>query len=159
MPLRIAGKTTPKPTAPHPAENMFVEDLTSVPEQAHWNCVRKGKIHVLEIFAGSARFSQCCALSGLKVGTPVDIRDGGHVLPRVGQQVDLRARVVVPKSHERSHEFREGARHGDVVLRHARRHRGLLRVHRGVAEHEHRIRCNDIQGTTHGHGDHQGTST
>ena len=62
--------------------------------------------------------------------------NGGHVLPRVGQQVDLRASVVVPKSHERSHEFREGARHGDVVLRHARRHRGLLRVHRGVAEHE-----------------------
>ena len=53
--------------------------------------------------------------------------DGGHVLPRVGQQVDLRARVVVPKSHERSHDFREGARYGDVVLR---RHRGLLRVHR-----------------------------
>ena len=25
--------------------------------------------------------------------------------------------------------------------------------------HPHRIRCNDIQGTTHGHGDHQGTST
>ena len=38
--------------------------------------------------------------------------DGGHVLPRVGQQV-VGARVVVP------HEFREGARHGDVVLRHA----------------------------------------
>ena len=74
VPLRKTGKTTPKPAAPHPAENMFVEDLTSVPEQAHWNCVRKGKIHVLEIFAGSARFSQCCALSGLKVGTPVDIR-------------------------------------------------------------------------------------
>ena len=54
--------------------------------------------------------------------------DGGHVLPRVGQQVDLRARIVVPKS--------EGTRHGDVVLRHARRHRGLLRVHRGVAEHK-----------------------
>ena len=43
--------------------------------------------------------------------------DGGHVLPRVGQQVNLRARVVVPKSHERSHEFREGACDGDVVLR------------------------------------------
>ena len=57
VPLRIAGKTTPKPAAPHPAENMFVEDLTSVPEQAHWNCVRKGRIHVLEIFAGSGRFS------------------------------------------------------------------------------------------------------
>ena len=54
----------------------------------------------------------------------------------VGQQVDLRARVVVSKSHERSHEFREGTGHGDVVLRHARRHRGLLRVHRGVAEHK-----------------------
>ena len=42
--------------------------------------VRKGKIHVLEIFAGSARFSQCCALSGLKVGTPVDIRTGFDVM-------------------------------------------------------------------------------
>ena len=80
VPLRIAGKTTPKPAAPHPAENMFVEDLTSVPEQAHWNCVRKGKIHVLEIFGGSARFSQCCALSGLKVGTPIDIRTGFDVM-------------------------------------------------------------------------------
>ena len=80
VPLRIAGKTTPKPAEPHPAENMFVEDLTSIPEQAHWNCVRKGKIHVLEIFAGSARFSQCCALSGLKVATPVDIRTGFDVM-------------------------------------------------------------------------------
>ena len=59
--------------------------------------------------------------------------DGGHVLPRVGQQVDLGARVVVPEGHERAHEFREGARHGDVVLRHAVRDAGLLRVHRGVA--------------------------
>ena len=83
MPLRVAGKTTPKPAAPHPAENMFVEDLTSVPEQAHWNCVRKGKIHVFEIFVGSARFSQCCALSGLKVGTPVDIRTGFDVMAPV----------------------------------------------------------------------------
>ena len=38
-------------------------------------------------------------------------------LPRVGRQVDLRARVVVPEGHERSHQFREGAR-DDVVLRH-----------------------------------------
>ena len=80
VPLRITGKTTPKPAVPHPSENMFVEDNTSIPEQAHWNCVRKGKIHVLEIFAGSARFSQCCALSGLKVGTPVDIRTGFDVM-------------------------------------------------------------------------------
>ena len=27
------------------------------------------------------------------------------------------SRVVVPKGHKRAHEFREGARHGDVVLR------------------------------------------
>ena len=51
-PLRIAGKSSPQPAASRPAENMFVEDRTSIPEQAHWNCVRKGKIHVLEIFAG-----------------------------------------------------------------------------------------------------------
>ena len=49
VPLCIAGKTTPKPAVPHPAENMFVENLTSIPEQAHWNCVCKGKIHVLEM--------------------------------------------------------------------------------------------------------------
>ena len=66
---------------------MFVEDLTSIPEQAHWNCVRKGKIHVLEIFAGSARFSQCCALSGLKVGTPVDIRTGFDVMTSKGPRM------------------------------------------------------------------------
>ena len=52
------------------------------------------------------------------------------------QQVDLGARVVVLKGHKRAHEFREGARHGDVVLRHAVRDAGLLRVHRGVAEHQ-----------------------
>ena len=82
VPLRIAGKTTPKPAEPHPAENMFVEDLTSVPEQAHWNCVRK-----VEIFAGSARLSQCCALSGLKVGTPVNIRTGFDVMTSKGRHM------------------------------------------------------------------------
>ena len=87
VPLRIAGKTTSTPAVPHPAENMFVEDLTSIPEQAHSNCLRKGKIHVLEIFAGSARFSQCCALSGLKVGTPVHIRTGFDVMTSKGRHM------------------------------------------------------------------------
>ena len=87
VPLRIAGKTTPKPAAPHPAENMFVEDLTSVPEEAHWNCVRKGQMHVLKIFAGSARSSQCCALTGLKVGTPVEIRMGFDVMTSKGRHM------------------------------------------------------------------------
>ena len=63
---------------------MFVEDLTSVPQEAHWNCVHKGKIHVLEIFAGSARFSQCCALTGLKV---VDIRTGFDVMTFKGRHM------------------------------------------------------------------------
>ena len=42
--------------------------------------------------------------------------------------------AFVPKSHERAHEFREGARHGDVVLRDSVRDAGLQRVRRGVAE-------------------------
>ena len=42
---------------------------------------------VLEIFAGSARFSQCCALSGLKVGTPVDIRTGFDVMTSKGRHM------------------------------------------------------------------------
>ena len=41
-------------------------------ELALWNCETRG----LEIFAGSARLSQCCALHGMRVGTPVDIRNG-----------------------------------------------------------------------------------
>ena len=43
--------------------------------------------HVLEIFAGSARFSQCCALTGLKVGTPVDIRAGFDVMTSKGRHM------------------------------------------------------------------------
>ena len=93
MPSRIAGKTTLKPAAPHPAEN------TSVPEQAHWNCARQGKIHVLEIFAGSARFSQCCALSSLKVLTPIDIRTGFDVIREQAPDVILMAPVCGPWSN------------------------------------------------------------
>ena len=86
-PLRIAGKSTPQPAASRSAENMLVEDMTSIPEGAHWNCVHKKKIHVLEIFAGSARFSQCCALSGLKVGNSVDIRSGFDVMTSKGRHM------------------------------------------------------------------------
>ena len=53
-------------------------------EQAHWNCVRKGRI---QIFAGSARFSQRGALSGLQVGTPVDIRTGFDVMTSKGRHM------------------------------------------------------------------------
>ena len=86
-PLRVAGKSSPQPAASRPAANMFVEDMTSIPEEGHCNCVRKGKVHVLEMFAGSARFSQCCALTGLKVGAPVDIRNGFDVMMPKGQHM------------------------------------------------------------------------
>ena len=52
----------------------------------------------------------CPAASETPGGLLPGRADGGHVLPRVGQQVDLGARVVVPKGHKRAHEFREGAR-------------------------------------------------
>ena len=54
---------------------MFVEDMTSIPEGAHWNCVHKEKIHVLEIFSGSAR------------GTAVDIRSGFDVMTSKGRRM------------------------------------------------------------------------
>ena len=41
-------------------------------------------LQVAQLHRDSRRLSSCLA--------------GGHVLPRVGQQVDLGARVVVPKS-------------------------------------------------------------
>ena len=46
-----------------------------------------GIVYVLEIFAGSAKFSQCCALSGLKVGTRVDIRTGFDVMTSKGRRM------------------------------------------------------------------------
>ena len=98
-PLRVAGKSSPQPAASRPAENMFVEDMTSVPEQAHWSCVRKGKIHVLEIFAGSARFRQCCALTGLKVGTPISIRSGSDVITSQGRHMVMEIISAWSRAH------------------------------------------------------------
>ena len=84
--------------------------------------VLRGSLHgVVRVLLQAAqlhlRFQEAVLLPGRA--------DGGHVLHR-GQQVDLGARVV----------FREGARHNNVVLRHAVRDAGLLRVRRGVAEHQ-----------------------
>ena len=94
----------------------------SAPRLPSWGCV------------GTAG---CPAASAIPGGCPpASPRRRGPRPARVGQQVDLGARVVLPKGHKRAHEFREGARHGDVVLRHAVRDAGLLRVHRGVAEHQ-----------------------
>lgn len=49
-----------------------------------------------EIFAGSARLSQCCALSGMKVGTPIDIRNGFDIFMSKGRSATNR--IVVSSS-------------------------------------------------------------
>ena len=56
-------------------------------DQALWNCETRGKIHVLEIFAGSAGLSQCCALHSMRVGTPIDIRNGFDLNTSKGRQI------------------------------------------------------------------------
>ena len=43
---------------------------------SHWMPVTSGPIDFLELFSGSARLSQVAAVSGLRVGTPVDFRTG-----------------------------------------------------------------------------------
>ena len=45
----------------------------------------KGKLDFLELFAGSARLSQCTALRGLRTGSPVDLRTGFDLNTRKGQ--------------------------------------------------------------------------
>ena len=75
---RLTTKTAPPEGEPSSSSGLSTstEDMTCDSQQANWNCVTKGKIHVLEVFAGSARLSQCCTLAGLKVGMPIDIRTG-----------------------------------------------------------------------------------
>ena len=46
----------------------------------------KGRIHCLELFAGSARLSQCSALAGMKTGQPVDLRTGFALNNPTGQR-------------------------------------------------------------------------
>ena len=79
-PLRIAGKTTPKPAAPRLAENMFVEDMTGAlglcPYREDPHC-RKCQIQSM----------LRCTLSGLKVGTPVNICSGFDVMTSKGRHM------------------------------------------------------------------------
>jgi hypothetical protein len=46
----------------------------------------KGKINLLELFAGSARTSQASAVNGLKVGQPIDLRTGFDLMTKSGQK-------------------------------------------------------------------------
>ena len=68
-----------------------IEDLTTFDEQATfdrvlWQCEMRGKINLLELFAGSARISQCAAVAGLSVGQPIDLRTGFDLLLKAGQK-------------------------------------------------------------------------
>ena len=54
--------------------------------QAPWQSVSKGSLDFLELFSGSARLSQSCALTGLKVvGSRVDLRTGFDLNTRAGK--------------------------------------------------------------------------
>ena len=70
--------------APEAAE--FTNDGNTTYSHAHWQCSMTGKIDLLELFAGSARVSQCAALVGLRVGAPVGLRTGFDLSSRSGQQ-------------------------------------------------------------------------
>ena len=49
----------------------------SVPQyECHWQVTGTGKIDFLELYGGSSRMSHKAALSGLRVGQPVDLRSG-----------------------------------------------------------------------------------
>ena len=60
-----------------------------------------------EALHGVVRVLQAAQLH-LRLQEAVLPADGGHVLCRVGQQVDLGARVVAPKVTNAPNEFREG---------------------------------------------------
>ena len=65
-----------------PAKVLIASDAAQVSHEgisysnSHWMPVTSGPIDFLELFSGSARLSQVAALSGLRVGTPVDFRTG-----------------------------------------------------------------------------------
>ena len=88
---------TLSPEEPAPAENAaapapadesasLVEDGSTSYAHVLWQCLMKGKLDLLELFAGSARVSQCSALAGLSVGPPIDIRTGFDLNSRSGQK-------------------------------------------------------------------------
>ena len=67
--------------------NMFVEDLTTTPELAHWNCVCEGKTIFSRSLQEVQNSANAAPLKGLKVGTSVDIRNGFDVMTSKGQHM------------------------------------------------------------------------
>ena len=53
---------------------------------AVWHSISKGTLDFLELSSGSARLSQSAALTGLKVGPPMNLRTGFDLITRSGQK-------------------------------------------------------------------------
>ena len=68
-----------------------VEDGSASYAHVLWQCQMKGKLDFLELFAGSARLSQCAALRGLSTGSPVDLRTGFDLNTRKAQARAIQA--------------------------------------------------------------------
>ena len=64
----------------------LVEDGSASYAHVLWQSVSHGKLDFLELFAGSARLSQCCVLAGLDVGPPIDLRTGFDLNKATGQK-------------------------------------------------------------------------
>ena len=73
------------PLAPDESEEP-VQDGSAKFAHALWQSISKGSIDFLELFSGSARLSQAAALTGLRVGSPVDLRTGFDLNTRSGQR-------------------------------------------------------------------------
>jgi hypothetical protein len=61
----------------------------------------QGKIELLELFAGSARISQCAALRGMRVGAPIDLRTGFDLNSRAGKKRAMK--VIIEQQPEVTH--------------------------------------------------------
>ena len=79
-----ASSSSASATAPAITDET-VEDVSASYAHVLWQCMMKGKLDFLELFAGSARLSQCTALRGLRTGSPVDLRTGFDLNTRIGQ--------------------------------------------------------------------------
>ena len=56
--------------------SMITNGLSAPHQDCHWQVTSAGKIDSLELYNGSSRLSHEAALSGLKVGQPVELRSG-----------------------------------------------------------------------------------
>ena len=73
--------------APAPVDTEdIVEDGSASYAHALWQCLVKGKLDLLELFAVSARLSQCASLRGLKVCSPIGFRAGFDLNTRACQK-------------------------------------------------------------------------